>query len=66
VPILLIVGAILLVAKPLVRGRSGSSAATIESPASPAANPSKAGVCSHCGAKLQPEWLHCPQCGAPV
>jgi len=22
--------------------------------------------CSHCGAGLQPEWTHCPQCGAPV
>ena len=23
-------------------------------------------VCSHCGAGLQPEWVHCPQCGAPA
>jgi hypothetical protein len=22
--------------------------------------------CSHCGAGLQAEWTHCPQCGAPV
>ncbi len=22
--------------------------------------------CSHCGAGLQPDWTHCPQCGAPV
>ena len=21
--------------------------------------------CSHCGAGLQSEWTHCPQCGAP-
>ncbi len=23
-------------------------------------------VCSHCGTRLQPEWTHCPQCGAPA
>jgi hypothetical protein len=22
--------------------------------------------CSHCGAGLQAEWSHCPQCGAPI
>jgi hypothetical protein len=22
--------------------------------------------CAHCGAGLQPEWSHCPQCGAPI
>jgi uncharacterized paraquat-inducible protein A len=22
--------------------------------------------CSHCGAGLQYEWSHCPQCGAPI
>ena len=22
--------------------------------------------CSHCGAGLQVDWTHCPQCGAPV
>ena len=22
--------------------------------------------CSHCGAGLQDDWTHCPQCGAPV
>ena len=22
--------------------------------------------CSHCGAGLQPDWPHCPQCGAPT
>jgi hypothetical protein len=21
-------------------------------------------VCSHCGTRLQADWLHCPQCGA--
>ncbi len=31
------------------------------SPAGPFAH-----TCSHCGAGLQPDWTHCPQCGAPV
>jgi hypothetical protein len=22
--------------------------------------------CTHCGAGLQADWAHCPQCGAPV
>lgn len=22
--------------------------------------------CAHCGAGLQSDWTHCPQCGAPV
>lgn len=22
--------------------------------------------CSHCGAGLQEDWTHCPQCGAPI
>ena len=22
--------------------------------------------CSHCGAGLQADWTHCPQCGAPI
>ncbi len=22
--------------------------------------------CSHCGAGLQADWSHCPQCGAPI
>ena len=22
--------------------------------------------CSHCGAGLQGDWTHCPQCGAPI
>jgi hypothetical protein len=29
--------------------------------ASPAAR-----YCSHCGAGLQSDWTHCPQCGAPI
>lgn len=23
-------------------------------------------TCSHCSQKLQPEWAHCPHCGAPT
>lgn len=30
-----------------------------------AANPA-ARFCSHCGAGLQVDWTHCPQCGAPI
>ena len=22
--------------------------------------------CAHCGAGLQADWIHCPQCGAPI
>ena len=22
--------------------------------------------CSHCGAGLQSDWTHCPQCGSPI
>jgi len=34
-------------------------------------NPNPASVaparyCSHCGAGLQADWTHCPQCGAPI
>ncbi len=31
---------------------------------SPGPSPSR--YCSHCGAGLQADWTHCPQCGAPV
>lgn len=33
----------------------------------PSAGPPAFGrYCSHCGAGLQADWTHCPQCGAPV
>ncbi len=35
-------------------------------PSSASANSNTARFCSHCGAGLQPDWTHCPQCGAPV
>ncbi len=30
------------------------------------ASPDAKRFCSHCGAGLQDDWTHCPQCGAPV
>ncbi|MCZ2076990.1 MAG: hypothetical protein DCC59_06335 [Chloroflexi bacterium] len=33
---------------------------------SPAPSSSAARACSHCGAGLQTDWTHCPQCGAPT
>ncbi len=42
--------------------------ATVSAPfASPAPTTAPAQrFCSHCGAGLQPDWTHCPQCGAPI
>ncbi len=62
VPILLIVGLVLLIAKPAFGQPSAGSAV----PAAQLATPAKPTVCAHCGARLQPEWNHCPQCGAPT
>ena len=31
-----------------------------------ATNPGAERFCSHCGAGLQKNWAHCPQCGAPI
>lgn len=31
-----------------------------------ATNPGTERFCSHCGAGLQENWTHCPQCGAPI
>ena len=38
---------------------------------SPVVQPGQAVVtparyCAHCGAGLQADWTHCPQCGAPI
>jgi hypothetical protein len=40
-------------------------------PSNPVIQPSQATVtparyCAHCGAGLQADWTHCPQCGAPI
>ncbi len=62
VPILLVLGIVMLLVKP-VFGHAGAAAA---GPAAPLVSRPKPDTCSHCGAKLQPEWNHCPQCGAPI
>jgi hypothetical protein len=31
-----------------------------------AEDPGMKRFCSHCGAGLQEDWTHCPQCGAPA
>lgn len=31
-----------------------------------ATDPGTKRFCSHCGAGLQANWTHCPQCGAPI
>jgi hypothetical protein len=62
VPILLLVGLVLLMIKPIIR--------PMETPASAGSMQKDPGssraVCSHCGAGLQANWAHCPQCGAPA
>jgi hypothetical protein len=62
VPILLLLSLILLVVRPWVI-RTG---ALPESGFLGAAAGSSRSACSHCGASLQAEWRHCPQCGAPA
>lgn len=67
VPILLIAGLVLLLLKPVL-GQAGAQAAATAPPPmimAPAKLPTAA-VCAHCGARLQPEWNNCPQCGAPT
>ncbi len=61
VPLLLTVGLIVLMLRPIA-GRTTPSVAVSPRPTAV----SDAGVCSHCGAALRPEWAHCPQCGAPA
>ena len=39
---------------------------TLFSPAQPSATQLSERTCSHCGTQLQPNWSHCPQCGAPT
>ncbi len=41
-----------------------STSAPVTQSAQAGASPSR--YCAHCGAGLQPDWSHCPQCGAPV
>jgi len=66
VPILLIVGLVILMVRPML-GRIATSIAASPSPRQ--ASPESAtapGICSHCGARLQEGWAHCPHCGASV
>jgi hypothetical protein len=62
VPILLILSLILLIIKPLL---IGTGALTESGPMNTTSRASWS-TCSRCGARLLPEWLHCPQCGAPA
>ena len=70
-PILLVV---LLVggAAGLLQNQAHMSAPRNQSPPYYAtANPNQAAItparyCSHCGAGMQSDWTHCPQCGAPI
>ena len=67
IPILLIAGLVLwMVIQGTLRDNHPSTVHSL--PAAPASSPSAGAghVCSHCGAGLQPEWTHCPQCGAPA
>jgi preprotein translocase subunit SecG len=62
VPILLVLGVVILMLRPILN-RAGASGGIGSSP-SASAGPQN--VCSRCGARLQADWLHCPQCGAPA
>jgi hypothetical protein len=61
-PLVLVAALVVLMVKPLMDQRVQRSAA---GPAH-AAPKLEAQACSHCGAGLQPQWTHCPQCGATV
>jgi hypothetical protein len=62
VPILLVVGLLLLMIKPLIGARGRQAAAGPGPVLLEVGNQ----ACSHCGAALRREWAHCPQCGATV
>lgn len=67
IPILLVAGLVIWLMKP--GNQQNNSQPTVVRPptAAPRAPSTSAGrVCSHCSAGLQPEWSHCPQCGAPT
>lgn len=62
IPILLIAGLIFLLVKPNIQQKVTRPPVVMPGEASP----NSGRTCSHCGAGLQPEWTHCPQCGAPA
>jgi hypothetical protein len=78
--LLLVIGVPVLLVVVVFSGKLGilqqmSSPAPIQQPSRPVnlstierSEPPEAvsRYCSHCGAGLQTDWTHCPQCGAPV
>ncbi len=77
---LLVVGLPILLIVLLVGGAAGlfhyrsqnQPVTQIQTPVNPpagittASSAPAARYCSHCGAGLQSDWTHCPQCGAPI
>jgi hypothetical protein len=62
VPIMLVVGLLVLMIGPFL-GHPASQASATRNHLDPAP---ATDACPHCGARLQREWVHCPQCGAPT
>jgi sec-independent protein translocase protein TatA len=53
--------------KSLKEFKKGVSDATEEAPAAPpSATPSAANACAACRLPVQPDWQHCPRCGASM
>ncbi len=53
------------IGKSLKEFKKGVSDATEEAPAAPpSATPSAAKACAACQLPVQPDWQHCPRCGA--
>jgi hypothetical protein len=50
----------------LIRPLNGQGSIARPTSGAPTTTTFDLGSCSHCGAKLRPEWMHCPQCGAPA
>jgi hypothetical protein len=48
----------------VVQGQAYTTSSPIVQSNQTAVTPAR--FCSHCGAGLQADWTHCPQCGAPV
>lgn len=47
-------------------GRSNTAQSNTAAVQSGQSTTSSARYCAHCGAGLQADWTHCPQCGAPI
>jgi len=78
---LLVIGIPILLLIALLGGAAGSlqkqyhPADVVQKPLYAASNPvvqsaqavvTPARYCAHCSAGLQADWIHCPQCGAPI